>query len=76
MTIFARAGPNNTATEDFVVVGTLTLIPLANIQVANQALAGFTVPVSLERRYPVAGGQMNCTRNPGAESKKDRDAAS
>jgi len=62
--------------KDLRVVGTLTLIPLANIQVANQALADFTMRVSLERRYPIAGGQMDCTRNPGAESKKDHDAAS
>ena len=59
----ARAGANFHCEEkDLRVVGTLALIPLANLQVANQVLAGHTMPVSLERSYPVAGVQMNCTR--------------
>ena len=58
MTIFARVGANNTTEIDLRDVGTLYLIPLAIVQVANQTLAGFTEPVSLERRYPVAGGQI------------------
>ena len=40
------------------VVAILVLIALANFQVADQVLAGFTEPVSLERRYPAAGGQI------------------
>ena len=53
------AGANlHHAEGDLRVVAILVLFPLANIQVANQALAGFTEPVSLERRYPVAGGQI------------------
>ena len=51
--IYACAGANNTAEIDLRDVGTLYLIPLAIVQVANQTLAGFTEPVSLERRYPV-----------------------
>ena len=58
----ARAGANFHREEKGLrVVGTLALIPLANIQVANQVLAGHAMPVSLERSYPVAGVQMNCT---------------
>ena len=76
MTIFARAGANNTTEIDLRDIGTLYLIPLAIVQVANQTLAGFTEPVSLERRYPAAGGQKNCTGNPGTEElKKNRDPA-
>ena len=68
--------PINTAEGGLRVVAILVLIPLAIIQVANQTLAGFTEPVSLERRYLVAGGQISCTQNPGTEeSKKNRDAA-
>ena len=59
----AHAGANfHHAEGGLRVVGTLVLIPLANLQVANQVLAGHTMPVSLERSYPVAGVQMNCTR--------------
>ena len=59
----ARTGANfHHAEWGLRVVGTLVLIPLANLQVANQVLAGHTMPVSLERSYPVAGVQMNCTR--------------
>ena len=50
------------AEDDLRVVGTLVLIPLAKLQVANQVLAGHMMPVSLDRSYPVAGVQMNCTR--------------
>ena len=58
----ARAGANFHREEKGLrVVGTLALIPLANIQVANQVLAGHAMPVSLERSYPIAGVQMNCT---------------
>ena len=59
----ACAGANFHREENGLrVVRALALIPLANLQVANQALAGHTMPVSLERRYPVAGVQMNCTQ--------------
>ena len=44
--------PIITAEGDLKVVAILVLIALANLQVANQVLAGFTEPVSLERRYP------------------------
>ena len=43
-------------------IQSLVLIPLANLQVANQVLAGHTMPVNFRRSYPVAGVQMNCTR--------------
>ena len=59
----ARTGTNFHREENGLrVVGILALIPLANIQVANQVLAGHAMPVSLERSYPVARVQMNCTR--------------
>ena len=59
----ARAGAKfHRAEGGLRVVGTLVLIPLAKLQVANQVLAGHTMPVSLERSYPVTGVQMNCTR--------------
>ena len=58
MTIYAHAGDINTTKEDLVVVTILVLITLAHLQVANQGLAGNSEPVSLERRYPAAGGQI------------------
>ena len=58
MTIFAHAGAINTAREDFVDVAILVLIALAHSKVTNQVLAGNSEPVSPERRYPAAGGQI------------------
>ena len=76
MTIFECTGSNNTAREDLSVVPILVLVALANLQLANQVLAGFTEPVSLERRYPVAGGQIFVHRILELKIKERHDAAS
>ena len=63
MTIFARAGANNTAREDFVVVAILILIALAHLlEVARQRLAGNSEPVSLEREIPHLEARFSYTK--------------
>ena len=62
--------PIITAEGNFVVVAILVLIALAHLQVADQVLAGNSEPVSLERRYPAAGGQIFVHGRPGTEDSK------